>query len=92
MTFYHLYTIAALIGSLMLLHRLFRGPRCNHKWEVVVERELPAPAEVLGQAELERWRKTKHIYAAGRKKVYAILRCKDCPAIREFCQLSGGEF
>ncbi len=92
MILYHLYTIAALIALLMLLYRLFRGPSCNHKWEVVVERELPAPAEILGKEELALWRLPEQVYAAGRKKYYAILRCKECPALREFCTLSGGEF
>jgi len=90
MTFYHLYTIAGLIMAIMLLQRLLRGPKCNHEWEVAVERELPAPADTLGKEELSRWRHVPHIYAAGRRKFYAILRCKKCPDTKEFSTLSGG--
>lgn len=91
MTFYHLYTIAGLIMALMLVHRLLRGPRCNHKWEVVVERELPPPIETIGHEEVARWNHPCDTYAASRKKFYAILRCTECPETREFSTLNGGE-
>ena len=89
MTFYHLYTIAGLVGALMLLHRLLRRQTCAHDWEPLVERELPAVAEVIDPKDVARWRSATLTYKAGRKKFFAVLGCRKCGETREFETMSG---
>jgi hypothetical protein len=89
MTLYHVYTIFGLILSLILIIRLMRKPRCGHDWEPLVERELPAVAEMVAKEELSRWKSAVLTYSAGRKKFFAILGCKKCGETREFSTLSG---
>lgn len=89
MTFYHLYTVWGLILATILVSRLLRGPRCNHDWEPLVERELPAVAELIENKEVNRWQSAILTYKAGRKKFFAIIGCKKCGETREFVTLSG---
>lgn len=89
MTIYHVFMAWGLILGSCLVWRLFRGPRCAHDWEPVVERELPSVAEVVGQAEIARWANALTVYKAGRKKFFAIISCKKCGATKEFTTLSG---
>jgi hypothetical protein len=63
--------------------------RCKHDWEPVVERELPAVAEIIDKAEVNRWGSAILTYKAGRRKFFAIVSCKKCGAIKEFKTLSG---
>ena len=88
---YHLYTIAGLAMAVILLVRLLAGPSCLHDWDVAVERELPAPLEILGKEEIRNWRSVNAIFASSQKKFYAILRCRKCGALREFSTTSGGD-
>lgn len=89
MTLYHLYTICSLVIGVMLVARLLRKPRCGHDWEPLVERELPAVAEMIPKEEVSRWRSAVLTYSAGRKKFFAIIGCKKCGETREFTTLSG---
>jgi hypothetical protein len=73
--------------ALFVLWKLFF--RCLHDWEPVVERELPAVAEVIDKAEVNRWGSAILTYKAGRKKFFAIISCKKCGAVKEFQTLSG---
>lgn len=91
MTLYEVYTAWALVLGTMLIARLIRGPRCGHDWEPLVERELPAVAELIDQAEINRWASATLTYRAGRKKFFAILGCKKCGETREFSTLSGAD-
>lgn len=77
----------SLAFALLVLHHLFF--RCAHDWEPLVERELPAVADVLGRGEVSRWPSIPLTYKAGRKKFFAIIGCKKCGATKEFSTLSG---
>lgn len=72
--------------AFFVLRRLFR---CEHDWEPVVERELPAVAEVIDKAEVNRWGSAILTYKAGRKKFFAVISCKKCGHTKEFCVMSG---
>lgn len=91
MTLYHLCTAWGLVVATMLLVRLIRGPRCGHDWEPLVERELPAVADIIDKHEVCRWESAVLTYRAGRKKFFAILGCKKCGETKEFSSLSGDE-
>jgi hypothetical protein len=73
--------------ALLVLNRLFR---CDHDWEPVVERELPAVVELLGKEELAKWRSSTLTFEAGLKKFFAVISCKKCGAVKEFTTMSGG--
>lgn len=89
MTLYHLYTIWGLILGTILIARLLRGPRCGHDWEPLVERELPAVAEMIDKQEINRWVSAILTYKAGRKKFFAVVGCRKCGETREFSAMSG---
>jgi hypothetical protein len=89
MTLYHLYTAWGLVLATLMLIRLLGKPRCGHDWEPLVERELPAVAEMIPKEEVSRWRSAVLTYSAGRKKFFAIIGCKKCGETREFTTLSG---
>ena len=76
----------SLIFAFFILRRIFR---CEHDWEPVVERELPSVADVLDNAEVNRWSSAVLTYRAGRKKFFAIISCKKCGATKQFETLSG---
>lgn len=89
--FYHIYTLWALVLATLLAIRLIRGKPCGHDWEPLVERELPAVAEVIDKDEVNRWSSSVLTYSAGRKKFFAIIGCKKCGETKEFTTLSGGD-
>lgn len=86
----HTFLVVTFAWSLVLaffvLRRVFR---CEHDWEPLVERELPAVAEVIDKTEVNRWRSACLTYKAGRKKFFAVIGCKKCGATKEFMTLSG---
>ena len=86
MTIWMLYIGWALLLATGLLWRLFRGPRCAHDWEPVVERELPSRAEILkaNGENLTRWNFTTDLRDAAIKIFFAIISCKKCGEVKEF--------
>jgi hypothetical protein len=89
MTLYHVYTVWGLVLATLMVVRLLRGPRCGHDWEPLVERELPAVAELIDKQDIWRWPSIRMTYKAGRKKFFAIIGCKKCGEVKEFFTLSG---
>jgi hypothetical protein len=91
MAIWMIYTAWALVIATGLLWRLVRGPKCGHDWEPVVERELPAVAEIIEKSEIHRFVSAIVTYNAGRKKYFALVSCKKCGELREFTTLSGAD-
>lgn len=78
--------IWGLVLILVILHRILK---CKCDWEPIVERELPAVAEVIDKAEVNRWNSATLTYRAGRRKFFAIIGCKKCGATKQFETMSG---
>jgi hypothetical protein len=79
----------SLAFACFVIYRLFR---CKHDWEPVVERELPAVADVIPKEDIWRWPSVPFTYEAGRRKFFAIISCKKCGAVKEFETFSGKDF
>ena len=95
MTIWMLYTAWALVIATLLIRRLLTGPKqppCQHDWEPVVERELPAVVEVVGKDQVARFTYAEAIHNAGRKKFFALVSCKKCGWLKEFETLSGADY
>lgn len=91
MTFYHIYTVFALLVALLLVRRLLYPPRtpappCLHDWEPVVERELPSKAEELKKngEDISKWNSYKELQEISSKTFFAIVSCKKCGGIKDY--------
>lgn len=85
MTMYHLYTIAALIMAIMLLHRMLAGPRkpeCVHGWAILHDKEFGPKTEIIPKTwVVERGAMTTEFC---KRTYYAIVTCPKCGGLKEF--------
>lgn len=86
-----IWTGLAVFGSFVTSIFLWRAFRCLHDWEPIVERELPAVADLIDKDEVNRWADAVLTYNAGRKKFFAIIKCRKCGHVKVFETLSGSD-
>ena len=60
--------------------------RCLRDWEPLVERELPARAEILKASgeNIALWRRPEDLMKIAEKTFFAIISCKKCGAVKEY--------